>query len=60
MLKYCISCLIPDSKPDISFNENGMCNACTNFFNRKEINWELRKKELLDILEKGTVYTYCD
>ena len=52
MLKYCISCLIPDSKPDISFNENGMCNACTNFFNRKEINWELRKKELLGIIEK--------
>ena len=38
MLKYCISCLIPDSKPDISFNENGMCNACTNFFNRKAPN----------------------
>ena len=43
MLKYCINCLIPDSKPDISFNEHGVCKACTNFFNRKEINWDSKK-----------------
>ncbi len=52
MLKYCINCLIPDSKPDISFDENGVCKACTNFFNRKSIDWDSRKKELQEILGK--------
>ena len=44
MLKYCINCLIPDSKPDISFDEHGVCKACTNFFNRKSIDWDSRKR----------------
>ena len=52
MLKYCTRCLIPNSKPDISFNEKGICNACINFENRVEIDWEARKKELKNILDK--------
>ncbi len=52
MLKYCTRCLIPNSKPDISFNEKGICNACINFANRVEIDWESRKKELNNILDK--------
>ncbi len=52
MLKYCTKCLIPNSKPDISFNKNGVCNACINFANRAEIDWDERKKELNSILEK--------
>lgn len=52
MLKYCTKCLIPNSKPDISFNEKGICNACINFENRVEIDWKARKKELKDIIDK--------
>ena len=52
MLKYCKRCLIPNSKPDISFNDKGVCIACTNYENRPLIDWDLRKKELLSIIEK--------
>lgn len=51
MLKYCTKCLIPNSKPDISFNEKGICNACINFENRVEIDWESRKKEFKKIID---------
>ncbi len=52
MLKYCKRCLIPNSKPDISFNSEGVCIACTNYENRPLIDWDSRKKELLNILAK--------
>lgn len=43
---------MPDTKPDLFFDEHGVCNACLNYQNRKIIDWDIRKKELLDILEK--------
>ncbi len=52
MLKYCTKCLIPDSKPDIIFNKDGICSACTNFLKRDTIDWDKRKQELIDLLNK--------
>ncbi len=52
MLKYCKKCLIPDSKPDILFDQEGVCNACRNFENREIVNWDDRKNELTLIFEK--------
>ncbi len=52
MLNYCKSCIMPDSKPDLSFDEDGVCNACRNYENRSKINWEKRKAELNQLLEK--------
>lgn len=51
-MKYCHKCLMPDTKPDLRFNENGVCNACTNFENRKEVDWNAREIELRNILDK--------
>jgi N-acetyl sugar amidotransferase len=42
---------MPDSKPDILF-QDGVCNACLNYNDRKSIDWNERKKELKTILEK--------
>jgi N-acetyl sugar amidotransferase len=50
-MKYCKECLYPDSKPDLFFVD-GICSACINFKNRKEIDWTLRKKEFTSILNK--------
>lgn len=43
---------MPDSKPDLSFDEDGVCNACRNYENRSKVNWEERKAELNQLLEK--------
>jgi len=51
-MKYCIKCFYPDTKPDIEFNDDGICSACIAFENRKKINWEIRKKEFIDIVKK--------
>ncbi|WP_278572821.1 N-acetyl sugar amidotransferase [Fusobacterium ulcerans] len=52
MIKYCKKCLFPSTKPNLEFNEEGVCTACSNFQNRKEINWKERKEELIKILNK--------
>lgn len=52
MLKYCSSCVIPHTKPDLHIDDQGICNACRSIDKRKEINWDQRKDELLEILAR--------
>ena len=52
MIKYCKKCVMPNTKPKLRFDEEGVCNASRNFENRKEINWEERKKSLEKILNR--------
>jgi N-acetyl sugar amidotransferase len=51
MIKFCVSCLLPDTKPDLYFNKDGECAACLAFKNRKEIDWAKRKSEFQNILK---------
>jgi len=52
MIRYCNRCLLPDSKPDLRFNEEGTCNACSNFADRPTVDWASRRKELEQILDR--------
>lgn len=51
-IRYCTNCVMPATKPDLPMDEQGVCGACNNFMNRKEVNWDERKTELKEILEK--------
>jgi len=48
-LRYCAQCVMPDTKPYISFDEQGVCNACRAHKLKNDylagIDWEARKKE---------------
>ena len=39
-MKYCKKCLYPNTKPQLEFNDEGVCSACTNFNDKSNINWE--------------------
>lgn len=52
MLTYCKSCVMPDTKPDLHLDEQGICNACRSFEKRKEVDWDVRYQELLKLLDK--------
>ena len=43
---------MPSTKPDLSFDENGVCSACRSFQSRKEISWEARALEFLEVVQK--------
>lgn len=52
-VKYCKKCTISNQRPRITFDENGICSACKfALFKRTKINWDLRKKELITLLDK--------
>lgn len=40
---------MPSTKPDLAFDEAGVCSACLNFQNRQQVNWENRAQELQEI-----------
>ena len=50
-MKICKRCIQPDSRPGIYFDENGICGACLWDQEKKNINWDLREKELFKIAE---------
>ena len=50
MITYCKNCVMPATKPDLKINQEGVCNACESFHDRKEIDWHERRQELDDVL----------
>ncbi len=52
MLTYCRRCVMPDTKPDLHLDEEGVCNACRSFERRKEVDWGQRHQELERLLER--------
>ena len=52
---WCSSCLNMSTRPRITFDENGRCNACQWSEEKKEFDWEERRQELKENLEKFTV-----
>jgi N-acetyl sugar amidotransferase len=52
-LKRCTRCLYPDSKPDLHFDEAGVCSACRAYEKRKLTDWGARELELVRILEQN-------
>ena len=51
-MRYCTKCVMPDTRPGISFNEAGVCSACQQIENRKKIDWNSRWSEFEDICSK--------
>ena len=31
---------MPDTRPGITFDENGVCSACNNYAHRKDVDWD--------------------
>lgn len=52
MLKYCRRCVMPDTKPDLHLDESEICNACRSYERRAAVDWDARKREMLEIFEK--------
>jgi len=50
-LKYCSKCLFPETKPDLFFDDLGVCSACVSAEQKNNgIDWEKRKKEFHEIV----------
>lgn len=52
ILRYCVKCLMPNTRPGITFDKQGVCVACNNYEKQKRTNWEIRRKELEQLCSK--------
>lgn len=50
---WCKNCLNMSTRPRISFDQRGWCNACQWMEEKKTLDWSSRQNELLAILEKN-------
>ena len=52
MIRYCTRCLYPDTKPDLWFNDDGVCSACLAFEKRAIVDWDQRRQEFLHLVDE--------
>lgn len=52
-MKYCKSCVLPDTRPNIKLDEDGVCNACRSHSTKVVIDWEARNKAFLKVVENA-------
>jgi len=52
-LNYCKKCILPSTKPDLEFDNKGVCQGCNAYENRKKIDWSKREKKFIEILKKN-------
>tara|TARA_B100000886_G_scaffold275859_1_gene199796 strand:+ start:962 stop:2101 length:1140 start_codon:yes stop_codon:yes gene_type:complete len=50
-MKYCKKCILPDSRPGIFLDNEGICSGCKGHILKDKINWNKRYKELLKIIK---------
>jgi len=51
MKMICRTCCLPDTKPDLHFDETGQCSACRSVEKKSYIDWDERNEELLRLLD---------
>jgi len=42
-MNYCVSCVLPDTRPNLVLGRDGVCNACRAHGDKQTIDWEDRK-----------------
>lgn len=52
VVRYCKQCLTPDTRPRIIFDAEGVCNACRTAAQKKLIDWDARRKEFLEYIDR--------
>lgn len=51
-MKHCVRCVMPDTRPGISFNAEGVCSACQSYEKRGQVDWEARMREFEELCDK--------
>ena len=46
IIKFCKRCIMPSTKPDLKFAEDGICQGCKAYENRKKVDWSKRKHDI--------------
>lgn len=51
-IKFCKSCVMPNTRPNIGFDADGVCEACNNYKRKLSTDWDSRYVELQNLCNK--------
>ena len=51
-MRYCKKCVMPDTRPGITFDENGVCCACNHYDMRSNVDYDARMVEFKQLCDK--------
>lgn len=52
-MRYCRRCVLPDTRPNLLLNEDGVCNACATHASRLNVDWATRESEFRRIVGRA-------
>ncbi|MEW5704557.1 MAG: N-acetyl sugar amidotransferase [Pseudomonadota bacterium] len=52
-MKWCASCVLPDTRPNLRIESDGRCNACHAHESKKSIDWPARERALQDVVKRA-------
>jgi len=55
-MKRCTKCVMPETWPSITFDEDGVCSLCREYNKEQKIDWNKRQEELSEILKEYKKY----
>lgn len=47
-MRYCKKCVMPDTRPGIYFNDEGICQGCLTELKKDETDWDARSNDLIN------------
>ncbi len=50
-IKYCKECILPNTRPNLTIGDDGICNACKSFKKKYKISWTDREKKFSKIVK---------
>lgn len=50
-MRYCTRCVIPETRPNIAFDAEGVCNACRQHEQRVEVDWDERARAWAQLVD---------
>jgi N-acetyl sugar amidotransferase len=50
---YCKNCVLPDTRPNLVIDDDGICNACKSYGTRSDIDWQKHEKLFQRVVEKA-------
>lgn len=52
-MKWCRSCVLPDTRPNLVIGADGICNACATHGTKRDIDWAARQKAFVDLVRSA-------
>lgn len=52
-MNYCKRCILPDTRPNLTLDAEGVCNACRSHESRPDIDWSKREQVFRELVENA-------